>query len=68
MNLKRNCTIDILRLVFSVLIVALHTSPFVEYNAVASYFFSQVLSRLAVPFFAAVAGYYFLGIKRRASI
>ena len=65
--MKRNCTIDIFRLVFAILIAALHTSPFIEINSIGSYIFSQVLSRLAVPFFAAVAGYFFFlnGSKRK---
>lgn len=55
----RNYTIDQLRLIMALLIVALHSNPFAEYNSFVSYFPSQVLSRLGVPFFAAVAGYYF---------
>lgn len=56
---SRNFTIDFFRIVFSVLIVALHSSPFIEYNEYVSYFVSQTFSRLAVPFFATVTGYYF---------
>lgn len=59
MEQKRNCTIDFLRLLMALLIVALHCNPFAEYNALISYFPSQVLSRIGVPFFAAIAGYYF---------
>lgn len=56
---QRNFTIDYFRLLMTFLIVALHSSPFLEYNAIISYFPSQVLSRIGVPFFASVAGYYF---------
>lgn len=59
MEQKRNYTIDFLRLLMALLIVALHCNPLAEYNALISYFPSQVLSRIGVPFFAAVAGYYF---------
>ena len=55
----RNCTIDFLRLLFSILVVAIHTSPLLEYNELISYFYSQTISRPAVPFFSAVAGYFF---------
>ena len=55
----RNYTIDLLRLIMALFIVALHCNLFAEYNAFVSYFPSQVLSRLGVPFFATVAGYYF---------
>lgn len=56
---QRNTTIDYLRLIMALFIVALHANPFAEFNAFVSYFPSQVLSRLGVPFFAAVAGLYF---------
>lgn len=48
-----------MRLLMAVLIVALHTSPLLDINQYASYVPSQVFSRLGVPFFAGVAGYYF---------
>lgn len=56
---KRNYTIDIIRVIMALMIVAVHTSPLIEYSAIISYFPSQVLSRLGVPFFAAVAGYFY---------
>lgn len=59
MEQRRNYTIDFIRLIMAMFIVALHSNPFAEYSALISYFFSQVLSRLGVPFFAAIAGYYF---------
>lgn len=59
MEQRRNYTIDFIRLIMAMFIVALHSNPFVEYSALISYFPSQVLSRLGVPFFAAIAGYYF---------
>lgn len=59
MKRKRNYTVDLFRFFMILFIIALHTNPFVEYNAFVSYFPSQVLSRIGVPFFAAVAGYYF---------
>lgn len=59
MEQRRNYTIDFMRLIMAMFIVALHSNPFAEYSAFISYFPSQVLSRLGVPFFAAIAGYYF---------
>lgn len=56
---ERNYTIDILRLLMALLIVALHCNVLAEYSAIASYIPSQILSRLGVPFFATVTGYYF---------
>lgn len=63
MKQERNYTIDLLRLFMSLFIVALHCNLFAEYNAMVSYIPSQVLSRFGVPFFAAVAGYYFFQNK-----
>ena len=65
MDNQRNCTIDFLRLFFSILVVAIHTSPLIEFNEVISYFCSQTISRLAVPFFSAVAGYFFFSKSTR---
>lgn len=59
MEQRRNYTIDFMRLIMAMLIVASHSYPFAEYSAFISYFPSVVLSRLGVPFFAAIAGYYF---------
>jgi peptidoglycan/LPS O-acetylase OafA/YrhL len=50
---RRNNTIDILRVIFALLIVALHTDLFLDVHPMLHYFVSQVLSRLGVPFFAA---------------
>lgn len=59
MKNARNVCIDYLKLFFAIQVVALHTSPLSEYNSVVSYLGSQTISRLAVPFFSAVSGYYF---------
>ena len=56
---SRNSSIDILRLVFAILIVAMHSSPLIEISPTVSYIFTQIISRLAVPFFSVITGYYF---------
>lgn len=58
---KRNYTIDIIRVILAIMVVALHTSPLSEINFYIYYFSSHIFSRLAVPFFAAVSGYYLFG-------
>ena len=55
---KRNSLIDLFKFLFSLLIVALHTDPFLDINQYAHYLFSETLSRLGVPFFAATSGYF----------
>ena len=57
-EMERNYTIDFIRVIMAIFIVALHSTPFVEYNDYFSYFVSQVLARIGVPFFAMIAGYY----------
>ena len=55
----RNYSIDLARVIFAILILALHTSPFSDVNFYIYYTVCHTFSRLAVPFFAAVSGYYF---------
>lgn len=54
-----NNAIDIFRYIAAVLVVAHHTDVLVEVHPMLSYLVSQVLPRISVPFFFAVAGYYY---------
>lgn len=56
MEQRRNYTIDFIRLIMAMFIVALHSNPFAEYSALISYFSSQVLSRLGFPFLQLLRG------------
>ena len=59
-NVKaHNNAIDIFRYIAAVLVVAHHTDVLAEIHPMLSYLVSQVLPRLSVPFFFAVAGYYY---------
>ncbi|MEG0546556.1 MAG: acyltransferase [Oscillospiraceae bacterium] len=57
----RNCSIDIFRYICAVMVVALHTQPMEDFNETIGYIFSEVIPRIAVPFFFAVAGYFYIG-------
>lgn len=57
---KRINSIDIFRLYCSILVVAIHINPFSDINSNLGYFVSQILSRIAVPFFFCVSGYYYI--------
>ena len=57
---KRNNSIDIFRLVCALLVVAIHTHPFADINEYVGYFCTSVLTRIAVPFFFCVSGYYYV--------
>ena len=47
------------RIVAAILVVAIHTEPFLDQNAYVGFFASQVITRIAVPFFFCISGYYF---------
>lgn len=51
-------SIDIAKFVFSILIVALHCSPFTDVNEEFGYYFTQCITRLAVPFFFVCNGFF----------
>lgn len=56
----RNNSIDIFRYICAILVVSIHTHPFEEINVNLSYFFVQIIPRIAVPFFFAISGYYYI--------
>lgn len=56
----RNCSIDIFRYVCAVLVVGIHTHPLSDFNYEAGYIFSDIVPRIAVPFFFAAAGYFYI--------
>lgn len=56
---QRNCSIDICRYICALLVVVNHYDPFFDLNDPAILSFNHTLASLPVPFFAAVAGFYF---------
>lgn len=58
--LKRNNTIDLMRFVCAILVVAIHTHPFYDISEWAGVFGTLILPRIAVPFFLCVSGYFFI--------
>ena len=57
---ERNCSIDIFRYICALSIIICHTQPLKEINESLGYFTSFVGHRLAVPFFLAGAGYFYI--------
>lgn len=53
-------SIDIIRLIATYLVVAIHISPFEKINPSFDLFFTRILGRLAVPLFFMITGYYIL--------
>jgi serine/alanine racemase len=58
---NRNNSIDMFRLLAAVMVVAIHTQPFMDVNNHLGYFFTNIFPRIAVPFFFAIAGYFYIG-------
>ena len=57
---RRINSIDIFRYICAVMIIAIHTTPFSDINEQMGYVFSQIVPRIAVPFFFAVSGYFYM--------
>lgn len=58
---QHNCAIDIFRYVCAVLIVAIHTHLLMDVNANLGFVFTHMITRIGVPFFFCVAGYFYIG-------
>ncbi len=57
--MSRRCpALDRFRLLSAVLVVMIHTSPLSSYTALGDFLLTRVLSRVAVPFFFMVSGYF----------
>ncbi len=56
----RNCSIDIFRYVCAIMVVGIHTQPLSGFSYEAGYIFSNIVPRIAVPFFFAAAGYFYV--------
>ena len=56
----RNCSIDLFRLLCAIFVVAIHTKLFFDINSILGYSVKHVITRIAVPFFFCVMGYYYI--------
>lgn len=56
--IMRNKTIDLLKYMASILIIAIHTKLFFEINSILNFVTVDIVCRLAVPFFAICSGYF----------
>ncbi|AFS77583.1 serine-type alanine/serine racemase [Gottschalkia acidurici 9a] len=52
--------LDSFRIVAALMVVAIHTSPFTSLDTTADFIFTYVISRIAVPFFLMITGYFSL--------
>lgn len=56
--MKRNNTVDLFKWIAAILIIAIHTHPTLHLNENVNFLFSEVFTRLAVPFFVVTSGYF----------
>jgi hypothetical protein len=54
----RNYLLDYYKILLAILVVGIHTSPFLEYSKPLSFIFNLGIFRLAVPTFFLINGYY----------
>lgn len=52
-------SIDLMRVICAYMVVAIHVHPFEDINHNLGYIFTQIIPRIAVPFFFVVSGYFF---------
>lgn len=67
--MRRNGTIDVFRYICAVMVVAIHTLPFYDINEYIGYIATEVLTRIAVPFFFLTSGYFYIrALKKDKSV
>lgn len=60
MNTKDYTGIDYFRLIASLLIVAIHTSPLASFSKTGDFILTRVIARIAVPFFLMTSGFFLI--------
>lgn len=59
-NNSRNNSIDIFRFICALMVIATHTDPLMDISPKLGYILTQLVPRIAVPFFFAVSGYFYI--------
>ena len=59
MNKKKYAAIDIAKYVAALLVVCIHTYPFIDISETFNTYWLHIVCRLAVPFFFTVSGFFF---------
>ena len=60
-KINKTTMLDSFRIIATILVVAIHTSPLSSISEDADFFVTRVLARIAVPFFFMITGHYVLG-------
>ena len=67
-HMKRNLHIDFMRIIAAILVVIIHTPPFTGIHPLLTYSIVDVLPRIAVPYFFAISGYYFINSSSKKQL
>ena len=54
---KQYNNIDLFKIIFAVVVVMIHTTPFMDISETANWYFSNTVANLAVPFFFVTSGF-----------
>ena len=65
---QRNLSLDLLKIVLALMVVALHANVFIEEQALLNYLSVQGIFRIAVPIFLFINGFYFYSIVAKQDI
>ena len=49
--------IDLFKIIFAIIVVMIHTKPFMDVSVLANWYFSNTIANLAVPFFFVTSGF-----------
>lgn len=58
MEKKQYAAIDVLKFVCALFVVTIHTAPLMDISIEMNFFITQVMARLAVPFFFIISGFF----------
>ena len=68
--MKKQITLDKFKIICAILIIAIHTYPFLSINENLDFIFTHIFCRIGVPFFLMVTGFFVLpkALENRESL
>lgn len=58
-NYRQYTSIDLFKFIFAIIVVMIHTTPFMDISETYSWYFSNTFCNFAVPFFFVASGFLF---------
>lgn len=56
---KQYNSIDLFKFIYAIIVVMIHTTPFMDISETVSWYFNSIIGNIAVPFFFSVSGFLF---------